>query len=169
MALVQHLRSLDIPCGDGPPLPRCTWIPVFSTQPNPNPELTTAALMYALATPLDVRRTVIEAAQPGAIVDATYVRYDGKDHLFTVLCDNLMGDDWNDNAESIAHPPGKLGAAVEQGAKPSRAPVRHWRLAGGYDLWEMAIAEEQEWIRQCLKQDPGPSRNFRSGLEAATD
>ena len=166
IALAQHLRSLDIPCGEGPPLPRCTWIPVFSTRENPNPELTTAALVYAIATPTDVRSTVSEAAKPGMKVDATYVRNDGKDLLFTVLCDQLMTDDWNDNAEPIADPPERLGLAVEQGAQPSRTPVRHWRLAGGHDLWEMAIAEEQEWIRQCLKQDPGPSKDFRSGLEA---
>ena len=166
MALVQHLRSLDIPCDNGPPLPRCTWIPVFSTGANPNPEFTTAALSFALATPTDVRRTVSQAAEPGMKVDATYVRYDGKDLLFTVLCDQLMDDDWDDNAEPIAGTPGRLGRAVEQAAQPSKTPVRHWRLAGGGELWEAAIAEEQAWIKRCLKQDPGPDKDFRSGLEA---
>ena len=169
MTLVRHLRSLDIPCGDGPPLPKCSWLPVFSTLATPDPNLASTIITYALATPLDVRRTVADVTRPGMKVDAVYAFHEGNHILVSVLCDDKMTDDWGSNALSLQRDPPRLGLAVEQGAQPTRSQVRHWELIGGDALWEMAISEEQDWIRYCLKQDPGDDRDFRSGLENATD
>ena len=163
-----HLKELNIPCGNGPPFPRCSWIPVIRTDHSLDPEHVTATLRFALATPKDVRDNVQDAVRTGMIVDATYVAYKGKDHLITVLCDQLMEDTQDENALRIQRAPGKLGRAVEQGARRAKVEVRHWRLVGGEEYWEMAIAEEQEWIRQYLGEDPGPDDDFRSGLENAS-
>lgn len=163
-----HLKALNIPCGDGPPLPRCSWIPVIRTDHGLDPDHVAATLRYALATPRDVRDNVQEAVRPGVVVDATYAPYKGKDHLITILCDRLMDDTQDENAVRISRPPGKLGNAVEQGVRRTNAEVRHWRLVGGEEYWRMAIAEEQEWIRQYLREDPGLDDDFRSGLENAT-
>lgn len=169
LTLIRHLRSLNIPCGDGSPLPKCSWLPVFSTLDTPDPNLATTMVTFALATPLDVRRTVADATRPGMKVDAIYALHEGRHILISVLCDQMMTDDWTTNAELLPSKPGPLGTAVEQAAQPSQALVRHWELAGGDALWELAIDEEQDWIRQYLNQDPGPDRDFRSGLENATE
>ena len=102
-------------------------------------------------------------------VDATYVPHRGQDHLITVLCDQTMDDTMGENATRIDRTPGRLGRAVEQGAALAGAAARHWRLAGAEDYWTRAIAEEQEWIRQRLGEDPGTDDDFRSGPEHATE
>ena len=167
-ALVKHLRYLGIPCGNGPPLPYCTWIPVFSIMADQNPERCTAALTYALATSTDVRQTVLDAAQPGMIVDAIYAESHGEHHLIQVLCDRLMEDDWTNFATLLPSAPEPLGRAVEQGSVPAGTEVRHWDLAGGTELWEGHIAQEKDWMRQFLNMEPGPNVDFRRNLEAAS-
>ena len=167
-AFVEHLRHLEITCGNGSPLPRCTWVPVIGTSRHENPELTNASITFALATPSHLRDTVYEAAEPGATVDATYVTHEGKQHLIMVLSDTLMQDDQNSTNDPILEPPGPLGKAVEQAAGAKGATARHWNMSGGDAYWEAAIAEEMEWIRQFLGEDPGTDRDFRSGLENAT-
>lgn len=166
---VAHLQALGISCGDGPPLPRCTWIMVIRTVRQVDAEHVTATLRFALATPKDVREKIQEAALPGMTVDATYVPYRGRDHLITVLCDRTMDDTMEENATRIAETPGRLGRAAEQGARLAGAAIRHWRLVGAEDYWPNAIAEEREWIRQHLGEDPGTDDDFRSGLEHATE
>ena len=166
---VAHLQALGIPCGEGPPLPRCSWIMVIQTDRQIDAEHVIATLRFALATPKDMRETIHEATHPGMAVDATYVPYRGQDHLITVLCDQTVDDTTGENAQRITNTPGRLGRAVEQGASEAGAAARHWLLVGAEDYWPKAIAEEQERIRQHLGEDPGTDDDFRSGLEQATE